>query len=250
MRTFEDFLQLLNQPFLLTHSFTMQAEPSGLKQLVLKRHIALRLQPNTSAEDIRERAALLRKRIHNGRSGRRQRGLKHVAQNTQHRMEALERGLRLLVQLPLHTRHHLRHKDQINDQRRREQRVLTHIEQTNSLVSAHENLSIILVERALVVANRRHVFNNDRVVGVFASLIQDRISLDHIIDNVALRDFFRSELFLRAKVLAVVVAEVVVTRDGGQLYTRVDQEVHESGLHLRLSGLEVVAPDEGRVRLG
>jgi len=55
---------------------------------------------------------------------------------------------------------------------------------------------------------------------------------------------------VRAQVLAVVVAEVVVGRDARELDTGGDEEVDEGGLHLGLAGLEVVAADEGGVARG
>jgi hypothetical protein len=42
---------------------------------------------------------------------------------------------------------------------------------------------------------------------------------------------------------------MVVARDRGELDTSVDQEVDESGLHLGLSGLEVVTANEGSMLL-
>lgn len=117
-------------------------------------------------------------------------------------------------------------------------------------MAAQENLGVVLVQRTLVVADSRHVLNHDSVIRVFALLIQDRVRLDHIVDDIALGNLLGPELALGAQVLAVVVAEVVVARDGGQLDARVDEEVDEGGFHLGLAGFEVVAADEGAVAGG
>lgn len=93
---------------------------------MLKRHVRLGFQADASTEDIRQGAALLRERVHDGRSGGRQRRLEHVAQDAQDAMETLvlARG----VQLPLNARHHLGDEHQVDDQGRREKRVLADVE--------------------------------------------------------------------------------------------------------------------------
>jgi len=117
-------------------------------------------------------------------------------------------------------------------------------------MSTKEDLSIILIERTLVIAHGRHILDHNGVIGVFALLVQHRIRLDHIIHNIRLGDLLGPELLLGAQVLAVVVPQVVVARDGSQPDAGVDEEVHQRGLHLRLPGLEVVAPDKGAVLRG
>jgi hypothetical protein len=49
--------------------------PLDLEQLVLKRHIVLRLKTNASTEDVSQARTLLRKRIDNRRTRRRKRSL-------------------------------------------------------------------------------------------------------------------------------------------------------------------------------
>lgn len=117
-------------------------------------------------------------------------------------------------------------------------------------MAVEEDLRIVLVKGALVVANSRHVLDNDAVIGVLAVLVQDVVGSDHVIDDVRLRDLLGSELLLRAEVHAVVVAKVVVACDGSELDTRIDHEIDKGRLHLGLSGLEVVTTDEGTVLLG
>lgn len=120
-------------------------------------------------------------------------------------------------------------------------------------MAAHEDLSIVLVQSALVVADGGHVLDDDAVVrvllgaGLGVLLIEDVVGGDHVIDNVALADLLAAELLRRGEVLAVVVAEVVVRGDGGQLNAGADQEVDKGGLHLCLAGLEVVTADESGV---
>lgn len=119
----------------------------------------------------------------------------------------------------------------------------------DSLVPTEEDLRVVLVKRALVVADGREVLDDDGVVGVLALLVEDRVRLDHVVDDVGLGDLLGAELALRAQVAPVVVAQVVVARDARQLDPGADEEVHERRLHLGLPGLEVVAPDERAVPL-
>jgi hypothetical protein len=84
-------------------------------------------------------------------------------------------------------------------------------------VAAHEDLGIILVKSTLIISNSGHVLDDNSVVGVLALLVEDRVSLNHVIDDIGLGDLLRAELLLRAQVLAIVVAKVVVAGNRGQL---------------------------------
>ena len=53
-------------------------------------------------------------------------------------------------------------------------------------MAAEEDLGVVLVERTLVVANGRHVLDDDGVVGVLAFLVQDVVGGDHVVDDVGL----------------------------------------------------------------
>jgi len=64
-------LSLLN--LRLHHSLHVQP----LEQLVLKRHVILRLKANTRAEDVNQARALLSQRIDNRRTSRRKRSLQY-----------------------------------------------------------------------------------------------------------------------------------------------------------------------------
>lgn len=162
-------------------------------------------------------------------------------------MEALVLGSSL--SLPLDASHHLGDKNQINNQRRREQRVLADIEDADGLVATHEDLSIVFVQCTLVVANGRHVLDDDGMVRMLVLFVQDTVGRDHVVNNVRLGNLLGAELLLGAQVLAVVVAEMVVACNRGQFDAGIDQEIHQSGLHLGLAGLEVVAPNERPVLL-
>lgn len=116
-------------------------------------------------------------------------------------------------------------------------------------MATEENLGVILVQGTLVVAHGRHVLDHDAVVRVLVLLVQDGVSGDHVVHDVALGDLFRAELLLRRQVLAVVVAEMVVACDRGEFDASVDQKVDQCGLHLGLAGLEVIASNERTVLL-
>ena len=49
---------------------------------------------------------------------------------------------------------------------------------------AEEDLSVVLVEGPLVVADGRHVLDDDGVVRVLALLVQHGVCLDHVVDDV------------------------------------------------------------------
>ena len=117
-------------------------------------------------------------------------------------------------------------------------------------MTAHKDLGVVLVQGTLVVSNSGHVLDDDSVIRVFTFLVQDGIGSDHVINHVGLGDLLGAELFLGAQVLAVVVAKMVVACNRGQLDTGIDQKVDQSGLHLRLAGLEVITSNEGIVLLG
>ena len=210
---------------------------------MLKSHLRLRLETNTGTEDVDQSGALLAQGVDNRGTGRSQRGLEHVAENAQNAVEALVIGT-LGVSLPADTGHHLGENNQINDQGRGQQRVLTDVEQADGLVATHEDLGVVLVQSTLVVTDSRHVLDDDGVVGVLILLVQDVIGRHHVVDNVGLGDLLGAELLLGAQVLAVVVAKVVVAGNGGELDTGVDQEVNKSGLHLGLARLEVITTNE------
>jgi len=116
-------------------------------------------------------------------------------------------------------------------------------------VTAHEDLSIVLVQSTLVVTDGWHVLDDDGVVRVLSWLVENRVGLDHVIDDVGLGDLLGAELLLGAEVLAIVVTKMVVAGNGGELDTSADQEVDQGRLHLGLAGLEVITTNEGVVTL-
>jgi hypothetical protein len=116
-------------------------------------------------------------------------------------------------------------------------------------VTSHEDLGIVLIQGTLVVTNSWHVLDDDRVVRVFALLVEHRVGFNHVIDDIGLGNLLRAELLLGAEILSVIVAKVVVAGNGGELDTSADQEVHEGRLHLGLTRFEVVTANEGIVLL-
>lgn len=120
----------------------------------------------------------------------------------------------------------------------------------NGLVTSHKNLSVVLVQSTLVIANGWHVLDHDSVVWVLARLVEDSVGFNHVIDNIGLRNLLRAELLLRAQVLSIIVAKMVVASNGSELDTSTDQEIDQGGLHLGLTRLEVIATNERVVPLG
>lgn len=100
---------------------------------MLKRHVRIGLQADTGTEDVRQCSALLGKCIDNGRAWRRERSLEHVGKDAEDAVEALELIVGALraggLRLPLNTRHDLGHEDQVDNERRGQQRVFTNVEE-------------------------------------------------------------------------------------------------------------------------
>ena len=153
------------------------------------------------------------------------------------------------VRLPGDTSHHLGDHDKVDDQRRGQKGIFTHVEQANGLMATHEDFSIILVKCALVVSDSRHVFDDYTVIRVLSGFVQDRVGCHHVIHNGRFRYLLGPELLVGAQVHAIVVAEMIVAGYSGDFQSRIDHEVYERGLHLGLARLEVVASDEGIVLL-
>jgi hypothetical protein len=222
------------------------------KELVLQSHVRLGLKTNTGTENVGQSSTLLGQSI-DDRSARWSQGrLEHEAEDAENAVEVakiLLLGLASLVGAPLDTGHHLGDEDQVDNEWRGKQRVFADIEDADGLMAAHEDLGVILVESTLVIANRWHVLDDDAVVWMLALLVQLGIGSDHIIDNIGLGDLLGAELPVRAQIHAVVVAEMVVAGNAGELDTGVDEEVDEGRLHLGLARLEVIAANVSLVLL-
>ena len=215
---------------------------------MLQGHVRLGLEAKAGAENVDNGAALLGQGVDNRRAGGRKRSLEHVAKDAQDAVEALE-VLLVTLSLPLDAGEQLSHQDKINDQRGGQKRVLADVEQRNGLVTTKENVAEVLIKSTLVVSDGGHILDDDGVVGVLALLVEDVVGLNHIINDVGLRDLLGAELLLGAQVLAIVVAEMVVAGNRGGLDTSVDEEIDEGRLHLGLTRLEVVTADVGAVPL-
>lgn len=154
------------------------------------------------------------------------------------------------IRLPGDTRHHLSNNDKVDDQRRSQEGVLADIKETDSLMTTHENLRVVLIQSAFVVADCRHILDDNGVVRMLARLVEHIVCRDHVIHNVGLGDLLGTKLLLRAQVHPVVVAKVIVTGNRGELDPSIDHEVDEGGFHLRLTRLEVVSTNERFMLLG
>ena len=112
-----------------------------LEELMLQGHVALRLKTNTGTEDVCQSTALLSKSVDDRRSWRSQGSLQHVAENAKDAVEILEvlGGSAVVgMSLPLDASHHLGDEHKINDQWRREKRVLANIENPRHIRTTHD----------------------------------------------------------------------------------------------------------------
>lgn len=119
----------------------------------------------------------------------------------------------------------------------------------NSLVTTEENLSIVLIQGTLVVGYSGHILDHDAVIGVLALLVENMVGFNHVIHDIGLGDLLGAELLMGAQVLTIVVTQVIVAGDGGQLDAGTDEEVNKSGFHLGLARLEVISANVGIVLL-
>ena len=178
---------------------------------MLESHVALGLQPDASAEDIDEASALLRQGVDDGGAGRRKRGLEHETQDAQDAVEALPAGAvngGVVPDHPLDAGHDLCDEDEVDDEGRGEEAVLADVGDGDGLVAAEEDLAVVLVHGALVVADGGHVLDHDAVVRVLllllgaAAAVQHVVGGDHVVDDVGLADLLGAELLLAREVLA------------------------------------------------
>jgi hypothetical protein len=90
-----------------------------LEQLVLQCHVRLRLQTDTSTEDVSQSTSLLSKGVDDRCSWWSQRSLKHVAKNAKHAVETLVllRGCTVIgPSFPRDTSHHFRNEHEVYDE--------------------------------------------------------------------------------------------------------------------------------------
>lgn len=189
---------------------------------------------------------------HEYQEGFEQTHFQHITQNAEHTMKALVvLGVAPVItrNFPRNTSHHLGNDHQINDQRRRQEGVFADVEQTNGLMSAHEDLCVVLIQRPLVVTYRWHILDHHCMVRVFSRPVKHAVGLNHVVHHIGLGDFFGAELFVRTQILTVVVTEMIVAGYRSQLDSGVDQEIHESGFHLGLSRFEVISANESAMLL-
>ena len=97
------------------------------------------------------------------------RGLEHVGEQTEHRIQWLEFGIRATDKFTvLDTREKLSQDGEIKDERRCKQRVLAFIEDVDGRATTAHDLRVIFINRTLRVPNSRHVFDHDDMVWVLA----------------------------------------------------------------------------------
>jgi len=111
-------------------------------------------------------------------------------------------------------------------------------------MTTHEDLGIVLIQGSLIVTDRWHILNYYSMIRMLTLLVQDRVRLDHVIDNIRFGDFFRTELPLRAEILAIIISKVIVACNRSKLDASIDQEINQCGFHLGLAGFEIIATNE------
>ena len=100
---------------------------------MLEGHVRLRLETDTSPEDVGHGSTLLGESVDDRSARGSQGGLEHVAQDAEHTVEVLVvdgGGAIGRHGLPLDAGHHLSKDHKINDERRRQEGILADVEKT------------------------------------------------------------------------------------------------------------------------
>ena len=164
--------------------------------------------------------------------------LQHVAQDTEDTMEALViLGCNTIrsVRLPGDTSHELGDKGEIENERARQEGILANIRHAmnrykftglehvgssgcnlrDSLVAAHENFAVVLIQCALGISNGRHVLDDYSMIRVFSLLIQNGVGLHHVIDDIALTNLFAAEGLLLTQIPPICHKLATLKKKGG-----------------------------------
>lgn len=218
---------------------------------MLEGHVRLNIETNAGTEDVGKGGSLLGQGIDDWGSRWGQWGLEHVGEDGQDWVELLVLlgGSGTSMSLPGDTGHHLSNNGQIQDERRGKEGVLADVGHGDGLVSSEEDLSVVLVESTLGVTDSWHVLDDDSVVWVLIWGVENRVGGNHVVDYVGLGDLLGAESLLLRQVAAIVVSEMVVRGNGGELDSGRDEEVDEGGFHLGLTRLEIVTTNERTVSL-
>ena len=104
-----------------------------------------------------------------------------------------------------------------------------------SVAAVEENRGRILVHRALGVAHERHILDDDHVVRVLARLVEEVVGRHHIVDHIAFANFFAAKLLRRRKVLAIVIAKVVVGNNCLWFDAGTDEKIDKDAFELCLA---------------
>lgn len=130
--------------------------------------------------------------------------LEHETQDAEHAVEPLV--LVLTRRLPRHASHQLSDEHKINNQWSCQKGIFANIEQADGLVASKEDFRVVFVQGPLVVAYCWHILDHNGMVGVLAWLVQHRVGLHHIVDDIGFGDLLGAELSLRAQVFAIIIA--------------------------------------------
>ena len=153
--------------------------------LVFEHHVINGSQADAGAEDVLDAAPLAEERIHDGRPVGHEWRLAEVAQQRQDGVESLERLVADPERDPLAD---LSQDDQVEDDRAGQERVLARVVQYDRVSASQHYLACVLVHGSLRVADVRDVFDDDTMVGTFSVTVEDMVRINHIVNNVTLRN--------------------------------------------------------------
>ena len=220
-----------------------QGQRTGLFGAVFQEHVVLDGQTDARTHNVADRLALGEQGVNDRRARWHHGRLQQEAEEGEDRVHFLELFARDVL-FQRHTLAELAEDDQVQDQRRGQQRVFARVVHGDRVLPTHEDLAGVLVHGTLAVPNVRDVLDHHGMVRVFVFLEHDPVRGHHVVDDVTLGDFFGAKLRRSTQVFPVVVPQVVVGDDADRFDPGADQEIHHDGLHLRLPTLEVVASNE------
>lgn len=148
--------------------FYPSTSDSNLPDPGLKQQITASFQANACLQESLQRVPLPVERVDDVRARLNERSLEHIGKERQNGIKRLEISAFLGDSAILNASQELGEDDEIEDERSSEEGVFALVEDVDGGTTAHENLGVIFVDRALGVADGRNVFDDDDVVGMFA----------------------------------------------------------------------------------
>jgi hypothetical protein len=166
--------------------------------------------------------------------------------------EVAQDGAKRLT-INFNARKQLTQNDHIVHKRNSKERIFADVVWADCVGSTHEDLGRILVKSSLTVTNKWVILNDDLMINFVSNIarrffwlghsgvarVKNSVALDGIVQYASLRDLLWLEALVLLKVLAIVVAKMVVRHNGSNTDARTNQKVAHNSLESGLSWFEI-----------